>query len=118
MELGLNEKTALVTGSGRGIGASIAKELAAEGVKVIITDINEEAACSTIDEIKSSGGEAYFYHMNVAEMDSVTDCVKKVQEDSKLLGQQATLDLAELEEAAIAMRSALGKLVKSIEKPG
>jgi hypothetical protein len=44
--------------------------------------------------------------------------VKMVPEDSKLLGKQATLDFAELEEAAIAIRSALAILVKSVEKPG
>ncbi len=44
--------------------------------------------------------------------------VQMVPEDSKLLNQKAVLDIAELEEAATAMRSAIAVLVKSVEKPG
>ena len=82
MDLGLKGKNALVTGGGRGIGAAIAKALASEGVNVIITDINESSASTTLDEIsKIGGGRGYFYHMNVANSTSVTECVEKVQKD-------------------------------------
>ena len=43
MELGLKDKVAIVTGSGRGIGAVTARALAEEGAKVVITDIDQEA---------------------------------------------------------------------------
>ncbi len=82
MDLGLKGKNALVTGGGRGIGASIAKALASEGVNVIITDINESSASATLDEISKIGfGKGYFYHMNVADAKSVSECVEKVQKD-------------------------------------
>ena len=81
MDLNLKGKKALITGGGRGIGASIAKALCAEGVIVIITDINETAATQTLDEISKSGGKGYFYNMNVADFTSVSECVKKVQEE-------------------------------------
>lgn len=44
--------------------------------------------------------------------------IRMVPEDSKLLNQQATLDLAELEKAATAMRSAIAAIVKAVEKLG
>ncbi|MFH1223617.1 MAG: 3-oxoacyl-[acyl-carrier-protein] reductase [Pseudomonadota bacterium] len=70
MDLGLKGKTALITGGARGIGAAIAKSLAAEGVKVIVTDISDK---SSVD--------ALYYKMNVADSTSVNDCIKKIQED-------------------------------------
>jgi len=82
MDLGLKGKNALITGGGRGIGAAIARALAAEGVNVMITDINESSAAATLDEIsKLGGGKGYFYHMNVADSKSVNECVDKAQKE-------------------------------------
>lgn len=53
MEMGLTNKTALVTGSTRGIGKAIALELAKEGVHVLINGRNQEAVQQTVEEIKS-----------------------------------------------------------------
>jgi hypothetical protein len=44
--------------------------------------------------------------------------VKMIPEDAKLLGTQVVLSESELEEAASAMRTALGALVRKIERPG
>jgi len=52
MEMGLNNKTALVTGSTKGIGKAIAIELAKEGVNVLINGRNEEEVEQTVEEIK------------------------------------------------------------------
>ncbi|MCY7778507.1 SDR family NAD(P)-dependent oxidoreductase [Bacillus haynesii] len=54
MDMGLNNKTALVTGSTKGIGKAIAIELAKEGVHVLINGRNEEEAERTVNEIKSA----------------------------------------------------------------
>jgi NAD(P)-dependent dehydrogenase (short-subunit alcohol dehydrogenase family) len=51
-------KTALVTGSGRGIGRATAKLLAACGATVIVNDVNEDAAAETVAIIRDSGGQA------------------------------------------------------------
>lgn len=52
MDMGLNNKTALVTGSTRGIGKAIAIELAKEGVNVLINGRNYEEVESTVNQIK------------------------------------------------------------------
>ncbi|NYI79110.1 SDR family NAD(P)-dependent oxidoreductase [Nocardioides panzhihuensis] len=51
-------KVALVTGGGSGLGEAIAKELAELGAKVVITDIDLDAATRVAEEIKTGGGEA------------------------------------------------------------
>jgi len=52
MDMGLNNKTALVTGSTKGIGKAIAIELAKEGVNVLINGRNDEEVERTVEEIK------------------------------------------------------------------
>ncbi len=81
MDLGVKGKTALVTGGGRGIGSAIAESLAKEGINIIITDINESSAATTLENIKKHGVKGVFYHMNVADSNSVSDCVNKIQDD-------------------------------------
>jgi 3-oxoacyl-[acyl-carrier protein] reductase len=58
MDLQLNDKRALVTGSTSGIGAEIARMLAQEGVKVVVHGRNRDRAQAVIDEIKAKGGQA------------------------------------------------------------
>ncbi|MCC3375240.1 SDR family NAD(P)-dependent oxidoreductase [Cohnella sp. REN36] len=53
MDMGLQDKTALVTGSTKGIGKAIAIELAREGAHVLINGRNEEEAERTVEEIRS-----------------------------------------------------------------
>ncbi|WP_336760023.1 SDR family NAD(P)-dependent oxidoreductase [Paenibacillus sp. USHLN196] len=54
MDMGLKEKTALVTGSTKGIGKAIAMELAREGVHVLINGRSDEEVERTVREIKSN----------------------------------------------------------------
>lgn len=54
MDMGLNNKTALVTGSTKGIGKAIAMELAKEGANVLINGRNAEEVERTVNEIKSN----------------------------------------------------------------
>ncbi|MNO50592.1 3-oxoacyl-[acyl-carrier-protein] reductase FabG [compost metagenome] len=53
MDMGLNNKTALITGSTKGIGKAIAFELAKEGVNVLINGRNYDKVEQTVNEIKS-----------------------------------------------------------------
>ena len=74
----LDGKVAIVTGSGRGIGAGVAKALANEGAKVIVNDIgaaldgeglSTTPAEQVVDEIKSSGGEAVPNYTDISTME-------------------------------------------------
>jgi 3-oxoacyl-[acyl-carrier protein] reductase len=63
----MDNKVAVVSGSGRGIGRSIAMKLAAEGANVVINDLDPEPAEQTAAEIKAAGGNAITYVGSVTE---------------------------------------------------
>lgn len=56
----LENKVAIITGAGSGIGKATAELFARKGAKVIISDINESNGRSTVEEIKKNGGEAFY----------------------------------------------------------
>ncbi len=68
-------KVAMVTGAGSGIGAAIAKRLADEGATVVVADINEAAAGEVAREIESKGGTAAAVQQDVADAASVEKSV-------------------------------------------
>lgn len=68
MEL-LQNKTALVTGAGSGIGRSIAIAYARNGAKVVVSDIDEEGGEATVEQIKSKKGEAFFFKADVSKVE-------------------------------------------------
>ncbi len=67
----LNGKVAIVTGSSRGIGASIAKTLAKAGAKVVITSTDEKGCAIVSGEIKNAGGEAWCVSCDMSKEDQV-----------------------------------------------
>ena len=54
----LEGRTALVTGSGRGIGRAIAVKLAGEGARLVVNDFEDESAADTVAAIEAAGGAA------------------------------------------------------------
>ena len=65
----LDGKVALVTGSGRGIGAAMATELARRGAKVIVNYANSaDSANKIVEEIKSHGGDAFAIQADVGDV--------------------------------------------------
>jgi NAD(P)-dependent dehydrogenase (short-subunit alcohol dehydrogenase family) len=67
----LNDKVAIVTGGGGGIGGATARALAREGAAVLVIDINEEAASTVADGIRSDGGEAMAFRADLSEESEV-----------------------------------------------
>ncbi|WP_218243316.1 SDR family NAD(P)-dependent oxidoreductase [Comamonas fluminis] len=65
----LDGKVALVSGSGRGIGRSIALKLASEGARLVINDLDQEPADETIALIREMGGQAVACVGNVTHTD-------------------------------------------------
>lgn len=77
--LELNNKIALITGSARGLGKSIAEKFLEQGATVVITDINEETLKAAREEL-SQKGEVFGTVMNVVDMGSVESAVDAVIE--------------------------------------
>jgi len=74
----LEEKIALITGGSRGIGAAIAKRLAADGAKVAITYTKgADAAASVVKEIERAGRKAIAIQADAADAEAVKAAVEK-----------------------------------------
>jgi 2-hydroxycyclohexanecarboxyl-CoA dehydrogenase len=73
----LDDKVAIVTGAGQGIGRAIAEKLAAEGATVVVTDLNETTAKEVAEGI---GGDALAVRTDVTSRDSVGAMVAGVRE--------------------------------------
>lgn len=71
-------KTAIVTGSARGIGAAVAKRLAKDGFGIAVVDLDEAACADTVGAIKSAGGQAIAIGANVADEESVQTAVDRI----------------------------------------
>ncbi len=67
MELSLIKRTALVTGSGRGMGKGIAQVLSEAGANIIVADINETQATETAELINNKGGKALAFRLDVTD---------------------------------------------------
>ncbi|RDI54096.1 SDR family NAD(P)-dependent oxidoreductase [Nocardia mexicana] len=72
-------RTAIVTGGGAGIGREISRLLAETGYRVVVADIDEEAAQGTAEEITAAGGHAHAYRLDVASEAQWDKCAEWVR---------------------------------------
>jgi len=77
----LKDKTAFITGGAQGIGKSIAQAFVAAGAKVVISDINLEAAQKTADELNAAGGNVIAVKQNVADFDETGKVIAATAKD-------------------------------------
>lgn len=77
---GLKGKVAVVTGGGSGIGAAIGKVLAAEGMKIVLADVQLDAAQSTAEKLNSANSPVFAFHTDVTKKDSIEALAKWVRE--------------------------------------
>jgi NAD(P)-dependent dehydrogenase (short-subunit alcohol dehydrogenase family) len=77
----LEDKVALVTGAGAGIGRAVALRLAHEGAAVVIADVDEEAGSSVVREIRSEGEQAAFIAADVASEADVSRMIVFAEEE-------------------------------------
>ena len=75
----LNNKIALVTGGGSGIGKEVCKVLALQGAHVIVVDVNTDSAKATANEIISNGNSAEALTLDVTQHTQVTAAFEKLK---------------------------------------
>ncbi|MCZ4094459.1 SDR family NAD(P)-dependent oxidoreductase [Sinorhizobium psoraleae] len=81
MKLGFEGKVAVVTGAGSGIGAAVSRQLGGEGAEVVVADLDADAARRIAAEIRSAGGKALDFAVDVADAEAVEKLVKFAVEE-------------------------------------
>ena len=101
----LKNKTAIITGAGSGIGRAIAILYAAEGAKLVITDLDDKGGNETASTISKNGGEVLFIHADTSKA-----------EDSKMVVDQTLKKFGSLQ-IAVNNAGIAGPLVPVGEYP-
>lgn len=71
----LENKVALITGGGSGIGLATSLLFAKEGASVIVADVNDDSGQATVKQISDNGGSASFVHADVSNADDVENMI-------------------------------------------
>ncbi len=82
----LDNKTAIITGGGSGIGKAISILFAQQGATVCIIDINDESK-NVADEINAAGGKSFFYKCNISSQVEIKNVVAAIMQ------QHAAIDI-------------------------
>lgn len=88
MSMTFSGKVALVTGGAAGIGEATAHAFAAQGARVVVSDIDEAGGQAVVDGIRAAGGEAVFVRCNVVSAGEVKALMESV------IGHYGRLDCA------------------------
>src|SRR4051794_24464903 len=100
-------KVALVTGAGAGMGLATARAFAEAGASVTVSDVNENAARSAVDQLVASGHKAIAVHCNVAEESEVAAMIHQTVSTFGRL--DAAYNNAGVQSPAVEMADATGE---------
>jgi NAD(P)-dependent dehydrogenase (short-subunit alcohol dehydrogenase family) len=84
MQMRLENKVALITGAGNGIGRETALLFAQEGASIVVVDLNDEAGQKTVQTITQAGGKATYVHADIAK---AADCETMVRVAEETFGK-------------------------------
>ncbi len=101
----LENKVAIITGGGSGIGREAALLFAKEGAKVVVADVNEKGGEETAAEIRKNGGDGFFAKLDVTNREQS----KQVVKDS--LGRYGRIDVL-INNAGITQDALLSKMTE------
>jgi NAD(P)-dependent dehydrogenase (short-subunit alcohol dehydrogenase family) len=72
---------AVITGSAQGIGAETARQCAAAGMAVVVSDIDDALGQAVVEQIRATGGQAIYRHADVAHEDDLATLVRAADEE-------------------------------------
>ena len=76
----VENKAAIVTGAGRGIGRATALKLALEGARVVVDDIDDQTGEATAAAIRATGADAMYVHADVSKPDEARSLIEQAEE--------------------------------------
>ena len=77
----VKDSVVVVTGGGQGLGRAMAVDLAKQGAKLALLDLNEDKLKETVELVREAGSEAHYYLVNVAEEAAVEQAFEQVVKD-------------------------------------
>lgn len=79
MDLGLRGKVALVFGAGGGLGGAIAHSLSSEGARVVLADIDGDAARRATSRLSGEGAEAMALEWDIADLSVIASRIAEIE---------------------------------------
>ena len=76
----LENKVALITGAGSGIGRETALLFASEGARVVVADVNDAGGQAVVEELRAGGGEAVYVHADVSKAAEAEGMIRTAEE--------------------------------------
>ncbi|WP_416885456.1 SDR family oxidoreductase [Marinospirillum sp.] len=101
-----------ITGGGQGLGRAMALELAAQGAKLALIDLNEEKLQETVALVKEAGSEAHYYLANVADEPVVEQTFEQIVRDFGTL--DALVNNAGITRDGLLIKAKDGEIVKKM----